>query len=254
MASSQEAPGSLIPTGGVSGWGAHPVDPKRTVIDDSGTVWLLPAPPPSDLPPVASADSADAAQPGGAQDSPAAPGASGGSVDPREVAVEVLHETPLPNIQVRMNPDTGLVALPAWYWVEAYDGAPIVSSRAVDLPPLVGDDVPVSAVAAGDPRRRGRSYTVEVTIRPIRYDWNFGDGATMVSRTLGQRYPRESEVRHTYEHSSLGTAGGFPVRLTVSFSAEFRVDGGPPQPLPPTQRTYGAAYRVQEIQSVLVSR
>ena len=255
VATSQSNPGSVILTGG-QGWGAAPISPRQTVIDSSGFVWMVPAGPEADAQPGAPASPAGTTEVAGTQvgPGPAAAGAPIVVIDPREVAIEVLHEVPLPNAQVRMNPDTGLVALPAWFWVEGYDGAAITAGRTVDVPAPIGADVPLDVVPANDPRRRGRSFRVEVTVRPTSYEWSFGDGATLISRSLGQRYPQESEIRHTYEYSSLRTAGGFPVRLTVTFAAEFRVDGGPPQALPPTQRTYSAAYRVQEIQSVLVSR
>jgi hypothetical protein len=247
-------PSSAIPTGGISGWGAAPIDPRRMVVDNTGTVWMLPAPSPADAQIGTSADAAGSSAVASSLPAPAALAAAVAAVDPREVAIEVLHEVPLPDIRLRMNPDTGLVALPAWFWVEGYDGAAITRGRRVDVPPLVGADVPLRLVPANDPRRRGSSFTVEVRIWPTRYDWSFGDGTALTSRTLGQRYPQESEVRHAYESSSLRTSGGFPIRLTVGFAAEFRVDGGPAQALPPTERTYDARYRVQEIQSVLVGR
>ena len=252
LTASQSNPRSLTLTGG-PGWGTAPITPRGMIVDSSGFVWSLPAATPSDTQPAAPAGTTGAAEVAGVQTAPPA-GGTAAAIDPREVAVEVLHEVPLPDIQVRMNPDTGLVALPAWFWVEGYDGGAIPRSRTVDVPPVVEIDVPLNVVPANDARRRGRTFTVEVTIRPTSYDWSFGDGGSSVSRSLGRRYPQESDVQHTYESSSLRAGGTFPVRLTVAFAAEFRVDGGPAQTLPPTQRTYSAMYRVQEIQSVLVSR
>jgi hypothetical protein len=63
-----------------------------------------------------------------------------------------------------------------------------------------------------------------------------------------------SDVQHTYGHSSLPFAGGFPIRLTVEYAAEYRVDGDGPFGLPAVRRTYEAGHRVQEIQTVLVAR
>lgn len=182
------------------------------------------------------------------------PSGDGSSTDPREVALDALGHQPLPNVQVRMNPALGLVAMPTWFWVDGYDGSPFGTSRTVDIPPDVGSDVPVTVVPANDPRRQGSSFTVEVRIWPSRYQWNFGDGTTLVSQTLGKQYPVQSDIQHTYEFSSLQFSGGFPVRLTIDFSAEYRVNDGAPQGLPTIEHTYESDYRVQEAQSVLASR
>ena len=176
------------------------------------------------------------------------------SVDPREIALVILGRVPLPDIQIRANPALGLVALPGWFWVEGYDGAPFGTSRTVTVPPSVGPEVPPSAVPAGDPRRRASSVTVEVQIRPSRYEWSFGDGAGLVTESLGKPYPAQSDIEHTYEFSSLRSPDGFPVRLTVEFVAQYRVNGGAPQALPPIRRTYETSYRVQEVQPVLTAR
>jgi len=172
-------------------------------------------------------------------------------VDPRQVAVELLHEVPLPSFQVRANPGVGLVAMPAWFWLEGFDGRAIETSRTVELPPLIGDDVPAAAVPVDDPRRGRTMFRVDVRVWPVQYTWSFGDGATNTTRSLGRRYPEQSDVQHMYEYSSLRHPDGFPVRVNVEFAAEFSVNGGPAQPLPGTRRTFGTAYRVQEIQSVL---
>ncbi|GEM_PF-911271 len=179
---------------------------------------------------------------------------NGSSTDPREVALDALGHAPLPNIQIRTNPALGLVAMPGWFWVEGYDGSPFGTSRTVDVPPEVGPEVPTSVVPANDPRRQGSSFTVDVRIWPTRYEWGFGDGASVVNLSLGKPYPEPSDVQHTYEYSSLRFPSGFPVWLTVDFGAEFRVDGGPPQGLPTIRRTYEGSYRVQEVQPVLTSR
>jgi hypothetical protein len=178
----------------------------------------------------------------------------GGGTDPRGVALEILARIPLPDARVRMSPNLGLVALPSWYWVDGYRGETFGESRTITIPAEVGADVPVDDVPADDPRRQATSFTVEVRVRGARYDWSFGDGHGLVTRSLGQPYPAESDVQHTYEHSSLPFPGGFPVRVTVEFAAEFSVDGGAPQALPAVRRTYEAGFRVQEVQPVLVQR
>jgi hypothetical protein len=182
------------------------------------------------------------------------PTGNGNSTDPREVALDALGHQSLPNAQIRMNPDLGLVAMPGWFWVEGYDGSSFGTSRTVEIPPEVGSDVPDTVVPANDSRRRGSSFTVEVRLWPTGYAWSFGDGSTTVSQTLGRPYPAQSDIQHTYEFSSLQHPTGFPVRLTIDFAAEFRVNGGAPERLPTIQRTYESGYRVQELQPVLTGR
>lgn len=176
------------------------------------------------------------------------------AITPRLFVADVLEDVPLPAAKVRMNPDLGLVAVPTWFWVEGYDGRAFGVSRRVTIPAEIGDDVPVDDVPRNDPRRRPTSLTIVVTVRPSRYEWTFGDGTRLVTRSLGRPYPRVSDVKHTYEHSSLRSPSGFTVGLTIEFTAEYRIDGGAVQALPPIRRSYESSYRVQEIQPVLTSR
>ena len=170
------------------------------------------------------------------------PAGGGGVIDPYAIALQVLGQVPLPAIEVKTNPDLGLVALPGWFWVDGYDGRPFGASRTVTLPPPPGGTCPCPTI------------TVSVQVWAGHYEWSFGDGASRVTNSLGRRYPQESDIQHTYEYSSLGSPEGFPVDVTVEFAAEYRVDGGAPQPLPPIIRIYHRAYRVQEVQAVLTGR
>jgi hypothetical protein len=176
----------------------------------------------------------------------------GGGLDPYSVAIDILAHVPLPDITVRMSPAIGLVALPSWYWIEGYDGQPFGASRTIDIPPEVSAQVPFTEVPEDDPRRQGRTFTVEVRVWADRYDWSFGDGAGLTTRSLGRSYPDEADLKHTYEHSSLRYPDGFPVRVTAAYAAAWRVDGGEWQGLRTIRRTYGGSFRVQEIQTVLV--
>jgi hypothetical protein len=175
-------------------------------------------------------------------------------LDAHEVALDVLSRVPLPEIRIRINPGLGLVALPGWFWIEGYDNLPFGASRTVEVPPAAGPEVPLALVPANDPRRRGTSFTVDVRVTLTRYEWSFGDGGGAVTRSPGRAYPAESDIQHTYQFSSLGHPGGFPVSVAAEFGAEYRVDGGPAQSLAPVRRTYSSSYRVQEAQAVLVGR
>jgi hypothetical protein len=95
---------------------------------------------------------------------------------------------------------------------------------------------------------------VQVSVSPNRYEWSFGDGQTVTTGSLGKAYPSESDIKHTYEYSSLRLADGFPVNVAVEFAAQYRVNNGPPTSLPPIRRTYQASYRVQEAQAILAAR
>ncbi len=188
----------------------------------------------------------------------AAPPSGGGGPDPRDIAMDIRGHVPLSDIQIGVNPSpAGIVAIPSWYWVKGYDGQAFGASRTVDIPAEIGAEVPIEgpgAVPADDPRRQGTSFSVEVHIAPTRYQWSFGDGSALEGHSLGQAYPATSDIQHTYQYSSLRQPGGFPVTMTVTFSADYRVNGGVPQGLPPITRTSQMTYRVQEIQTVLTSR
>lgn len=230
-----------------TGFAQHPnATPYLLYVDDQygGVVWIPQSTTNNNV-------QVDLTSPTVSRQTASRPSGNGNSTDPREVALDALGHVPLPHIQLRMNPSLGLVALPGWFWVEGYDGRPFGLQRRVTIPPEVGSDVPDTVVPADDPRRRETHFTVEVRVWPSRYEWDFGDGKSLVADSLGKPYPAESDIQHTYEHSSLGLPDGFPVRLTVTFDAEFRVNGGAPQALPSIQQTYEYGYRVQEIQSVL---
>jgi len=175
-----------------------------------------------------------------------------GGVDPYAVALYLRDHVPLPNVQVRANPGLGMVAVPGWFWVEGYDGGAFGASRTVNIPPDVGPEVPVTVVSANDPRRQGTSFTVSVNLRTTSYGWTFGDGAALVTTSLGKPYPRASDIRHTYGQSSLRFPRGFPVEVATTFAAAYRVDGGPERGLQPITHVYSASYPVQESQSILM--
>ena len=139
-----------------------------------------------------------------------------------------------PAVRVRMNPDTGLVNVPTWFWAEGYRGQDLVASRSWS-PPY-------------------EPTTIEVRYSVRRYLWNFGDGGQIESKSLGQPYPAESDVRNAYGWSSRTEPGGvFHLGLTIEWNVEYRVNGGAPQQLPPVARPYPAIYPVQELQPIITN-
>lgn len=138
----------------------------------------------------------------------------------------------IPEVRVRMNPDTGLVNLATWLWAEGYRGQDLFASQSWS-PPY-------------------EPTTIEVRYSVKRYLWNFGDGGQIETRSLGQPYPQESDIKNAYGWSSRTEPGGvFHLALTIEWDVEYRVNGGPPQPLPPAQRRYEAIYPVQELQPIV---
>lgn len=148
-------------------------------------------------------------------------------IDPLSVAAELRDQLPIPEMAISANPDTGLVALPSWFWVDGYDGAPISSSSTLG------------------------GITVEVQIVPQRYTWSFGDGGILETISPGEPYPAESDIQHSYEQSSLGAGGAFVVTVEIGFSAQYRVNGGAWQSLDAITRSFAGDYPVQQLQSVL---
>jgi hypothetical protein len=148
-------------------------------------------------------------------------------IDPLSVAAELRDRLAVPEMAISANPDTGLVALPSWFWVDGYDGTPISSSTTLG------------------------GITVEVQIVPQRYTWSFGDGGTLETTSPGEPYPAESDIQHSYEQSSLGAGGAFVVTVEISFSAQYRVNGDAWQSLDAITRSFTIDYPVQQLQSVL---
>lgn len=165
-------------------------------------------------------------------DAPGTPGVvvsspPGDPVDPLTVAESILGLVPVPPVTVSANPGIGMVAMPSWFWVDGYDGAPLYGAETLGL------------------------ITVEVEATPDRYDWSFGDGHVLATTSLGQRFPAESDIQHTYEQSAAAVGGAFPVRLEITFSARYRVNGGAWLPLSPIAHAFTQDYPVQQLQAVL---
>lgn len=189
---------------------------------------------------------------GGAASAPARVG-----IDPREFALGMLREVGLPQLQVHANPGLGLVALPSWFWIEGYDGRPFgPPAGRLEIPPEIGPQTAVSEVYPADcPCREPTYLSVELRLQPVRFAWRFGDSSEPhVTRSLGRPFPQESDIQHTYQHSSLYAGrDGFPVEVHALYHAAFRVDEGEWQDLGPiVAQPVVLRHRVQEIQAVLV--
>jgi hypothetical protein len=148
-------------------------------------------------------------------------------IDPQTVAMHLRDEIPVPNAEIKINPTRGLVGVDSWFWIFGYDGSPIQEST------------------------DAFGQRVEVEARVTRYEWSFGDGETLVAKTVGRSYPHRSQIRHVYERSSAGLASGYQVEVSFSFSVRYRIDGGGWIELPGISRIAETAYPVRESQSVI---
>jgi len=149
------------------------------------------------------------------------------ALDPETIAMHIREEIPVPNAEIRINPNRGLVGVDSWFWIEGYDGSPIEDST------------------------DAFGQLVEVEARVTSYEWSFGDGDTIMAKTPGRSYPHRSEIRHTYQGSSAGLASGYPVEVTFTFEVRYRVDGGGWIELPGISRVAGTTYPVRESQAVI---
>lgn len=149
------------------------------------------------------------------------------ALDPETIAMHIRDEIPVPSAEIRVNPSRGLVGVESWFWLEGYDGSPIVDST------------------------NAFGQLVEVEARVTRYEWSFGDGDEIAARTPGRPYPHRSQIRHTYQRSSAGLHSGYPVEITFSFDVRYRVEGGGWIELPGITRVADASYRVRESQAVI---
>ena len=109
-----------------------------------------------------------------------------------------------------------------------------------------------------DPQPVDRSLTligfdVDVQITPSSYMWHWGDGTTNTTKTPGRPFPA-TDVTHTYVHA---TDEGPPleVRVDVTYSARYRVNGGEWQAIPETITIPGAptSLPVKQAAAVLMS-
>jgi hypothetical protein len=149
------------------------------------------------------------------------------ALDPETIAMHIRDEIPVPSVEIRINPDRGLVGVDSWFWIERYNGLPIEDST------------------------DAFGQLVEVEARVTNYEWSFGDGDTITAKSPGRSYPHRSEIRHVYQRSSAGLASGYPVEVTFTFDVRYRVDGGGWIELPGISRVAGTSYSVRESQAVI---
>jgi hypothetical protein len=75
-------------------------------------------------------------------------------------------------------------------------------------------------------------FAVDVQIVPSSYVWHWGDGSTTETSGPGRPYPA-TDVTHVYAHAT-EKGDAIAVRVDVTYSASYRVDGGTWQTIPET--------------------
>jgi hypothetical protein len=124
---------------------------------------------------------------------------------------------------VHQNPNRCITHVPTWYWVTGYSGLPLTAMGELDVP-WVHNWIDV----AGLHRSESGTYhlSIFVRLRPARYLWQFGDGANADTNSLGQAYPSESNVQHSYGHNSAKQPDGkYTYGLTIDWASDWTVSG-----------------------------
>lgn len=179
-------------------------------------------------------------------------------IDPWALAISAEHEAPPPPVSLKSNPDPGVVAIPSWFWVAGYDGAPITHSKTQHASHTE------CRLLAGVPNCRtvDDSVTVNVRLTPTRYTWNFGDGRTgsvqsyTPDKGLGRAYTdatTASPVQWSYEFDSRDFASGFPIKLTITFAGAFQANGGSWQSLPAIEDNWTTGLVMRQVQTLITA-
>ena len=140
-------------------------------------------------------------------------------------AENLIERLPLLDQQllVHQNPNRGITHVPTWYWATGYAGQALTSMGELDVP-WVHNWID----AAGLHRSESGTYhlSIFVRLRPSRYLWQFGDGAGADTSSLGQAYPNESNVQHSYGHHSGNQPDDqYTYGLTVNWTSDWTVSG-----------------------------
>ena len=165
----------------------------------------------------------------------------------QSAAAQLTATIVVPTLGVNINPDqAGITGLVSYFWLTGFDGKPIYK--------------------AADPSPLGTGW---LRATPLYYQWSFGDGSSVTATSLGEAYPRISEIAHTYDvrsdKSPFATAQGlYHVTVTAFFQVAFQVSA-PGQSLvpngqwvdfatyglPPLQASVARDYKVREVRQVL---
>jgi PKD domain len=149
---------------------------------------------------------------------------------PPPAAGQVWEDEPLPAAQIETDPQTdGLTQLPTWFWL-----ANDATGQRVSLPTISIN-----------------GYSVALSVHPVAYRWDFGDGSTVTSATNGTGTGAgQASATHTYTDK-----GTFTVGVAVQWIGSYTFSGhgiSNTVALGPVWQTAGTvSFRVQEVRSLL---
>ncbi len=144
------------------------------------------------------------------------------AVEARRLVERYVAQVPVPTLRLGANPaPAALVGVESWFWLDGYDGRPIVDR--------------IDALGVG----------VDVRISPTPVSWSFGDGTTTTGG-LGRAWPERSTVRHTYQRH-----GPQRVEASLHLVPSYRVDGGGWEELPAITLAAALDHRAREAQAVI---
>lgn len=84
---------------------------------------------------------------------------------------------------------------------------------------------------------------VDLRIWPTSYEWQYGDGAVLVTASAGSPYP-DLEITHSYTDK-----GSVSPAVDTTYSADFRVNGGPWRPVPGTVTVPGSSVSLEVVEA-----
>ena len=96
-------------------------------------------------------------------------------------------------------------------------------------------------------------YDVQVRAEPSAYTWHWGDGSSQTTDTPGHPYPSK-DITHTYVRATPPNAA-LRLSVDVTYTAQYRVDGGDWQQIPETLTITGPGtdLPIKQASAVLVA-
>ncbi len=97
-------------------------------------------------------------------------------------------------------------------------------------------------------------YDVDVRVEPSTYTWHWGDGSSETTDTPGHPYP-STDVTHMYLRATAPNQA-LQLSVDVTYTAQYRVDGGEWQPIPEALTIAGAPtdLPIKQASAVLVAK
>jgi len=172
-------------------------------------------------------------------------GTAGATPTPFELAIKATNQLPLPNPDPRYSPNIrfadgrigGIVGLPMWLWINEKNWT-----------------------ALRQRTQAGQNWA-EVTARPVKQIWDFGEGRSVTCSGHGTRYKPGMAVAsgspdcsYKYSHSSSHEANGeYKIQVTVLWQVTWIGNGNTSGTLGPLGLSTSFGYIVREARAQLVA-